>query len=91
MLLCTAHIYVYRDRTCHHSVACIGGNSIAVADIIILTDYIELRAVGDNIGIYRNCTYLSHSAACGIRTFGRCIGCSLAGYHILIVNRSAVP
>ena len=42
MLLCTAHIYVYRDRASHHSVACIGGNSIAVADIVILTDYIEL-------------------------------------------------
>ena len=51
MLLCAAHIYVYRNRTCHHSVTCIGGNSIAVADIVILTDYIELRAVGDNIGI----------------------------------------
>ena len=66
MLLCAAHIYVYRNRTCHHSVACIGGNGIAVADIIILSDNIQLRAVRDHIGIYRNRAYLSKSAACRV-------------------------
>ena len=42
VLFGTAHIYVNRDRSCHHTLACICRYSIAVADVVVLTDNVQL-------------------------------------------------
>ena len=42
VLFGTAHIYVNRDRSCHHALACICRYSIAVADVVVLTDNVQL-------------------------------------------------
>ena len=42
VLFGTAHIYINRDRSCHHTLACICRYSIAVADVVVLTDNVQL-------------------------------------------------
>ena len=42
VLFGAAHIYVNRDRSCHHALACICRYSIAVADVVVLTDNVQL-------------------------------------------------
>ena len=42
VLFGAAHIYVNRDRSCHHTLACICRYSIAVADVVVLTDNVQL-------------------------------------------------
>ena len=42
VLFGAAHIYVNTDRSCHHTLACICRYSIAVADVVVLTDNVQL-------------------------------------------------